>query len=65
MTIPAIEADIQDQLICLLPDDYHTAIEVLAQLSANILLSGERFNIEKFIDKLRKHHAAYIVDELQ
>jgi hypothetical protein len=63
MSIKAIEPDIQEEILEALPSNYKDAIEVMAQLSANMLLSGEGTSIEEFMDLVRAHHTAYMEDE--
>lgn len=60
MTVRTIEADIQEKILNILPDNYETALEIMAQLSANICLSGKCFDVEAFCNKIRKHYNKYI-----
>lgn len=60
MKSKTIEGNIQEKILEALPNDYETSVELMAQLSANILLSGPCTNIEAFFAKVRYHHTAYI-----
>lgn len=55
-----IEGAIQEEILEALLNDYETSIELMAQLSANMLLSGPRTDIEAFFVRVRHHHTIYI-----
>jgi hypothetical protein len=60
MSTKTIYPDIQEEILIALPDDYHEAVEVMAQLSANILLSGPHLDFAEFMNKVRGYHTAYV-----
>lgn len=59
MTNPTIENDIQETILEALPSDGLKALEVMAQLSANMILSIPEADLDKFITRVRWNYAAY------
>lgn len=55
----AIEPDIQDTILTALPGDGPLALEVMAQLSANMVLSIRGADLESFIERVRHHYISY------
>jgi len=54
-----IEPDIQDAIVDILPNDGHKALEVMAQLTANMIISINNANIDDYIKNLKNHLASY------
>lgn len=54
-----IEPDIQEAILAILPDDGPTAINLICQLLANMILSIDKANINDTIMLLKDHLAAY------
>jgi len=54
-----IEPDIQEAIIVILPNDGYKALEVMAQLTANMILSINNANIDDYIKNLKNHLASY------
>lgn len=54
-----IEPDIQDAILTLLPNDGPTALTVMAQLTANMLISIDGANINDYIAELKTQLAGY------
>lgn len=53
-----IEPEIQDKILDILPNDPSIALDIMAQLSANMLVSIPS-DLDKFIENLKVKHAAY------
>jgi hypothetical protein len=61
-TTPVIERDCQEAILDILPEDGGTALAVMAQLSANMIISildASDEKLELFIKALRAEHSAY------
>lgn len=55
-----IEPDIQEQILTALPEDYNQAMEVMCQLLANMMLSGNcPWNINKTTARIKSNLAEY------
>jgi hypothetical protein len=59
MNNPTIEPEIQEIILETLPDEGNTALEVMAQLSANMVLSIPGAKIDLFLNMVRAHYEAY------
>lgn len=55
----AIEPDIQEAILLMLPEDYDLSIELLCQLLANIMLSGKGASYETVTTYIKTHVASY------
>jgi len=56
--LTTIEPEIQDAILDILPNDPAIALDVMAQLSANMLVSIPA-DLDKFIENLKIRFAAY------
>jgi hypothetical protein len=54
-----IEGDIQEIILQVLPDDGALALDVMAQLSANMIMSIKGADIESYVQNLRAQYSAY------
>jgi len=59
MTPDTIEPYIQEAILDVLPNDGHKALDVMAQLTANMILSINNANIDDYIKNLKNHLASY------
>lgn len=57
--IPTICPDIQEEIVNMLPDNGHTALKVMAQLCANMLLSIKDADLGLFIKDIQDNFALY------
>lgn len=54
-----IEPDIQDAILTILPNDPTLALKVMAQLTANMIISINNANINSYIEDLKLQLASY------
>ena len=54
-----IEPEIQDNILTILPNDGPTALKVMAQLSANMLISIKDANVNDFVTDLKLQLSLY------
>lgn len=59
MIVRSIEPECQDKILDILPDDGNLALKVMAQLSANMLLSIKGADLGLFIKDIQDNFAAY------
>lgn len=57
--IKTIEPEIQDRVLDILPNDGKLALKVMAQLSANMLLSINGSDLGLFIKDIQDNFSAY------
>jgi len=54
-----IEPDIQEAILDILPDSGPRALDVMAQLTANMIIEIKGANINDYVENLKKHLALY------
>jgi hypothetical protein len=66
MKATTIKADVQNTILTILPDRYDEALDLMAQLSANMILSSpERPDLKSFLANVKAHYDAYLELEKQ
>ena len=53
-----IEPDIQEKILDILPDDGAKALNLMAQLTANMIISIDNANVKNYIESLHSHLAS-------
>lgn len=56
---PAIEPDIQEEIVNLLPDSLDTSLKLLAQLTGNMLVESKTMTIDAYIAELKSQYLIY------
>lgn len=59
MTPITIEPDIQEAILDILPDNGPKALDVMAQLTANMIIKIKGANINDYVKNLKRHLALY------
>lgn len=54
-----VEPETQEKILDVLPEDGPLSLKIMAQLSANMILSIDNANIDDFIADLRKNMGEY------
>lgn len=60
MLTSTVEPDAQDSILDVLPRDGSVALEVMAQLSANMVTSIPEADLESFIERVRYYYRNFI-----
>lgn len=59
MTVKTIEPEIQDKILVILPNDGPLSLKLMAQLTANMIISINDANVTDFIADLHYNLAQY------
>lgn len=63
MKNPTIEPEIQEAILTALPEDGELALQIMAQLCANIVLSVKGANLDRFLVEVELNYLDYTAAE--